>query len=298
MSSDTSTNKKDALPEEEDAVLTDETVSEEVTAGGESDTETPETESASPAEGAPEAPLDAPTEEPALEGQQNDSTNKLKLSGLIVLVALVAAAGIWFALQNGNGVASIDEDKVLATVNGIEITEGERQERLQQIDSAAEQQGRPPLSTDPMVREQVLDELVNLHLLEQTAREQGLEVTEDEIDEQLTTLEGLFGGAEGFQDQVNTLGLTEESLRTNITRELLITKYIESVVPEEELAVTEEEVRDVYENFVAQSDDAPPFEEIRPQIEQQLEQQKSSLAVQELITELRSEADVELHTTQ
>lgn len=289
MSSDTSTNT--TKPDSEDELLEQ---NEETTPTAGDTTIEAETVEASETEAAPtEDAEDAIAM--ATQDTPTGSSNQLKLSGLIVLVALVAAAGIWFALQNGSGVARIDEDKVVASVNGVEITEGERQERLRQIDSAAAQQGRPALSSDPMVRDQVLDELVNLQLLEQGARAQGLEVTQEEINDQLATLEGLFGGAEGFQQQVQALGLTEETLRTNIARELLITKYIEVTLPEDELATTEEEVRQVYDNFVAQGEDAPSFEEVRAQIEQQLEQQKASLAVQELVTELRAEADVELH---
>lgn len=223
-------------------------------------------------------------------------SKQMKIAGLIVATAVIVVAGILIVLNRSGGpVSGASAATVIATVNGAEITQAHLDERLQQIESAAALQGRQGITDDPAIRQQIVDELVNMELLGQLALAAGLTVEDTEIDAEITTLVGLFGGKQELEDQLALLNITHEQLRKNIADELLVKKYVDESTDADELTATEEEVRAVYDQTVTAQEDAPSFEELRPFLEQQLMQQKTAAVLQSFIDELRRAADIEIN---
>jgi peptidyl-prolyl cis-trans isomerase C len=92
----------------------------------------------------------------------------------------------------------------------------------------------------------ILDQLIQAELLFQEAIRNEFEAGSDEIDSAISRLSGRFETSEQFQDELDTRGFTEKSLKVSIKKQITIQKYIEgTIVPEAQ--ITEQTVRETYE---------------------------------------------------
>ncbi|HZJ03722.1 MAG TPA: SurA N-terminal domain-containing protein, partial [Thermoleophilia bacterium] len=163
------------------------------------------------------------------------------LLGFLMILALSLTA-------LGCGGENLAED-VAAEVGGVQITQAQLGERVEQIQQQLGEQV-PSEESDPegfdTFRREVLDYLVTLEIVTQKAGEAGVEVTEEEIDEQLAKLKEPYGGDEAkFEQAIAQQNLSLEELRENLRQQGLITKMIEEVT--KDIEVSDEEVATFYE---------------------------------------------------
>ncbi|MFC5711855.1 SurA N-terminal domain-containing protein [Thalassorhabdus alkalitolerans] len=186
----------------------------------------------------------------------------------------------------------------VAEVNGEPISSEQFGEIYSFTLQTAAMQGIDPEDeeSEQMLIDQTLEQLIGLELLTQAAEEQGYEVTDEEVDEQLQQ-EREQAGLDDEEEYIAFLeeqGLDEEELRQDISEQLKIDRFIEEETEQED--VSDEEVEEVYEQVAEmQGDDAPELDEIREDLEDQIRQQNESEQVQGLVNSLREESDVEVH---
>jgi FKBP-type peptidyl-prolyl cis-trans isomerase (trigger factor) len=136
--------------------------------------------------------------------------------------------------------------------------------------------------------------LVNTELLEQEAAERGIVVTDAEVEARIDALVQEIGSEEALNERMMALGIDDETLREDVKSELMIQALLDEVFAEADITVTEEEVSSLYQTTTGGGEDAPALVEIRPQVEAQIRASKEQSVVTEFITELRSDADVEI----
>ena len=233
------------------------------------------------------------------------TTRSLKLIIISVLVVVLALAGILYALEKDGRVNSnvfsgiIDSQQTqagVAVVNGETITESELAVASTQLAQAAAAQGADP--ADPTIqatiRSQALDLMIGTVLLTQTAEAQGVTVPDEEVAERLAAIEADAGGAEVLATRMQEFGITMETLEADVRSELIISKLLDSVVTDEDTAVTEEEIATAYERAGGSGAELPPLEDVRTQIETQLQQAKGQAVIDEYVGQLRADADIEI----
>jgi len=233
------------------------------------------------------------------------TTRSLKLIIVSVLVVVLALAGILYALEKDGRVNSnvfsgiIDSQQTqtgVAVVNGETITESELAVASTQLAQAAAAQGADP--ADPTIqatiRSQALDLMIGTALLTQTAEAQGVTVPDEEVAERLAAIEADAGGAELLATRMQEFGITMETLEADVRSELIISKLLDTVVTDEDTAVTEEEIVAAYEGAAAPGTELPPLEEVRTQIETQLQQAKGQTIIDEYVGQLQADADIEI----
>lgn len=222
----------------------------------------------------------------------------------IILAVLVVAAlgvGIWYALTMTEGQNPLSRDnKVVAKVNGEKITNTDFQAQLQQAEQLSSQQN---LNIDKeQLKSRVLDQMIGNILIRQKAKDEDISVKEEEVDKKIDEIIKSLGGEEAFNKQLEDAELTQEGLEEMTREQLLTEKYIESQVPEKELEVSEEEVKNYFNQMMLQqggknATNTPKLEDMsekeKEQIKTQLRQQKQTTKTQELIEELRQDADIE-----
>lgn len=206
----------------------------------------------------------------------------------------------------------------VAEVNGEQITKDEFvtvfETQLVSLEQQAQMSGMP---VDQMLlRDEVIDLLVDSELLQQEGERLEVEVGEDQVDAELDTLAEQNGAASSeellalFEEQ----GVTEEQVREELGRIVLIDELIEQRGGVDE--PDEQELKDYYEEITGQSADgdeasstggpdagsatadpaaAPPYEQVRDQIAAQLEQERANELLTELLEELRGDADITTH---
>lgn len=225
-----------------------------------------------------------------------------------VVVALLLIGGAWFVMSDdGMSVAEDpaaadlpanfdegDPEEVVAAVNGNELTRAEFNRIRQQVLQNAQQQGMDleDPNTVQQVNAQALDTLVNTELIRQAAVAAGVTVTDEEVDERYAQVVESVGGEEALAQSLEQLGLTEDSLRGDVEQELVVQAYLEQSI-ESDFSASDEEVQAFYDELGGSEAGLPPLEEVRGEIEQQLAMTEEQEVIEELLEELRAEAEVE-----
>ncbi len=291
------------------------------------------------------------------EKKENEAGVRMTRKTAYIAIAVVLVAGLGIAgafLGLFDGITGMDED-VVATVNGEVVTEEEFNQAMEQEKMQYQAQG-VDLESEEMaemladLEEQVLDNYFIIPiLLEQKAEEQGIEISDEEIEERYQEYAAQFGGEEQLLEAMEDAGLNREDLDEDIIRELTIQNYLDQYLetyleenPDERIEadkveLSDEEVEEYYQQMRSQYDEikevveaedpevpaeqqemmemqfaqieeqygdimeADDFEEVKPQLEEEMREERVAQEKQEKeqrilmahIEELREESDVE-----
>jgi peptidyl-prolyl cis-trans isomerase SurA len=201
---------------------------------------------------------------------------------------------------------------VVATVNGEEISgkdfSGVYESQFQQMAMQAQMSGQE-LDQDAL-KKQTLDSMVGSELLVQDAEASGHEATDKDVDALLkeTVKSQQLGSVDELLAAYKEQGFPEEQVRSDARKQVLMTAAIEEIdVPKP----TEAELKKLYDQAAAAqppaegegskaSDGAgasaqtPAFEDLKPQLEQQVTAQKQNEAIMKRMEELKKDADVQV----
>lgn len=195
-----------------------------------------------------------------------------------------------------------DVPDVVAEVNGEEITKEEFEQvyTLQFQQMAMQQQMSGEEVDQDQLKEQVVELMIDQKLLLQEAENSDISVPEEEVNEtidQLVERNGLESQDEFFA-ALEEQGMSEEEVRSQLETELKANKLIAEEAGD--IEPTEEELQTMYDEMTRQQEESgegevPSFEDIRPQLEDQVKMTKEGEAAQDLVEELREDADVTIH---
>jgi len=159
---------------------------------------------------------------------------------------------------------------VAAVVNGQPIS------RLSVIQQAEKQSGK-----------QTLDTLVRDALIEQEAKKEGVTVSDQDVNSQITTLQSnLQKQGQNINDVLATQGMTMDDLRNLIRLDQLVQKMVGK-----NIKVSNQEVTD----YINQNKASLPNEsqaQLEKDAKAQLLQQKTNAAVQTWLTNLQNKANI------
>ncbi|MBS3735855.1 MAG: peptidylprolyl isomerase [Candidatus Bipolaricaulota bacterium] len=200
---------------------------------------------------------------------------------------------------------------VLATVNGSEITDQQLSQRTQvyQIIMTLSRQFRSFaqfLMTSEAgntflteYRKYMLENLIEQELQLQKMDELGIEVNDEEIQEQIDNIienNDQFEDEKSLEDYLkNNQNMSLDDLKASIRQNLRQQKLREEVTGQVE--VTEEEITSFYEqnkqNYTDDEGNVKPLEEVRDQIEGTIRNQKGNEAWTNWLEEVKEEASIE-----
>ncbi|SDH52017.1 SurA N-terminal domain-containing protein [Alteribacillus bidgolensis] len=194
-----------------------------------------------------------------------------------------------------------DIPDVVAEVNGEEISKDEFESVYVSTLNTYAMQGMNIEEQDDggkmkqQIQEQTVEQLIGQELLVQEADKRELSASEDEIKEELNSLKEQFGSDEEFQKALESENLSEDELQSDIEKQVKVEKLVKDEAGE--IEVSEDELRDMYEQMSQgqqgeEGEDSPSFEEMKPQLEEQMVQQKEGEEIQKLVEELRESGDV------
>lgn len=192
----------------------------------------------------------------------------------------------------------LDEDKTVAIVNDKKILGREYNSVLTSSQMMYQQMGQDPTTKDAAekIKKQTLDSLVGQTLLLQEADKKGYKASDEEIKKQLGETKGQFKDDKEFETAMKQAGLNPDSLETEIANNIKYTKYIEGEIKPDE--VTDAEIQKFYEEYASQGgaegQEPPKLEEVKPQIKQQLEQQKQQEILVKHVEELKKSAKIDI----
>lgn len=222
---------------------------------------------------------------------------------MVALVGLLALSVVGCSAGRANS-------SIAATVNGVEISMEKFDELVDRMKSGYEAQGFS-FSGDQgaanlvHVRQEAIDTLVQQEALVQEARSLGYEITQEEIDEEYASVKGKFPSKEDFLSALQFNGLTEEEFKEMLSEELLITKLIENEI--EEAVVSEEEIKEVYKEYVADIEaynediedgeekiHIPSYDDLEDDIREFIKDQKQYEQMSNLIQNVVEKSDIDI----
>ncbi len=143
---------------------------------------------------------------------------------------------------------------VAAKVNGEKIMIAAVNE---QVDQIKEQYPTMFTGTDGEGRlldykQSVLDNLINLALVEQAAKEEGVNVTDADVQARLKALKDQFKDKDAFQQALTSAGMTEATLAQSL-REQMVREKIIAMISKDIAAPTEAEIKAYYDDDANQA---------------------------------------------
>jgi peptidyl-prolyl cis-trans isomerase SurA len=193
---------------------------------------------------------------------------------------------------------------VVAEVNGEEVTKDEfvpiYEAAFAQAASQAQMSGEAP--DEEQLRKDTADNLVDTELLAQEAEARGLEVSDADVDAELTDLAEQNGlkTADELLKAVEQQGVTEEQARDQVETQVLV----EQLVADENgpIEPTDKELRALYAQAKEQQAQAgegaqqlPPFAQVRDQLVEQATSQEIGKVATALVEDLRADADITIN---
>lgn len=190
-------------------------------------------------------------------------------------------------VTSNNSKQNISDPNSVAIVNGEYLPREEYDARVAQLTAfGGESENAEGYS------EQALTQMISEKLLMQDANAKGYVVADEEVATEFDGVKQSFENEEKFNEALASQNMTSDQLKANIYSQLILEQYVEGVLKDKNVEVSEEEILSFYEQSVSGSEEAPSLEEVKEQVKQQLEQQKISAIMQEVIFELRDKADI------
>ena len=186
--------------------------------------------------------------------------------------------------------------KVAAKVNGEDIQKAVFEARFEQTKKFYEAQGTNLTTKESveLLRQQVLNDMINEILLVQYGKQQGMVATQEMIEKEYQQAVAQFPSEEAFEKQLAVQGTTPENVRHIISQQLILRQVADQQAAEHKVEVLEEEVQKAYDEAVAGGTEVPAFEEVKAQIAEFLRQQKVGQFVKELVEQLRAKGTIEI----
>jgi peptidyl-prolyl cis-trans isomerase SurA len=183
---------------------------------------------------------------------------------------------------------------VVAEVNGEEVTKEDfvpfYEASFQQAAMQAQASGEDP--DEEALKEQAVDDLVDTELLAQEAESRGIEISDQDVDDELAALAEQNGmkSAEELLNAVEAQGLTQVLIEQLVADE---TGPIEPT--DKELRALYEQARKQQEQSGQSGQEFPAFEKVRSQLVEQAKAQESGKVAETLVTDLREDAEITIH---
>lgn len=140
------------------------------------------------------------------------------------------------------------------------------------------------------IKDITLNTLVEQELFTQGAKEEGIEVTKEEVEAKYDDL--MESNGESITDFLADYNLEHDAFKDQISFTLLLSEYMEEKL---DITVSEEELKEIYDELKEQLEDLQEFDDIKDQLENQVINQRQQEKVKELLDELKEKATIETH---
>jgi peptidyl-prolyl cis-trans isomerase C len=140
------------------------------------------------------------------------------------------------------------QSSAVASVNGVLIPRSFLEREVRRFEEQALSQGQMVDETQrDQLNRQALDTHVDIELLYQESQRRGFEISDDRVEEQVSSLRSQFGDEEGYAAALEKIGISDDELRTEFRRQLAIQDMIDTDIASG-VSVTQQESTEFYES--------------------------------------------------
>jgi parvulin-like peptidyl-prolyl isomerase len=208
----------------------------------------------------------------------------------LVIIAAVVAGG-WYMLTSKTRVANAS----VAIVNGEKLTRSDLDTVVAQV---AKGQGTDTTTLTAEAKteleKQSLDVLISQTLLRQGVKREGVEISDEAVEAQITTIKSSLGDDAAFQTALKQEGITEEKLRTQVKQDLALQAYLNQKLGFSTLTASDAEIEAAYAQASQGAQNVPALSEVRDQVKQLVINQKQQALVTSHIDALKADANIQI----
>ena len=160
---------------------------------------------------------------------------------LFMVLALIMVSTLALAAEK-----KTPADKA-AVVNGVTISKDDFDRELDFFIKRANQRGQQvPQAQMGMMKNEVLDSLIDRELLFQESEKKGIKINSKEVSDQFQKIQQRYSSKDEFKKLLNEMGLTESDVQKQISRGMAIQQLIDKEVGDK-IKIGEEEVKSYYD---------------------------------------------------
>ena len=164
-----------------------------------------------------------------------------------VLVTCIILA--WIATPAIGGETQTSHNKA-AVVNGTVITQEDLDKEMKNFQQQLLSRGRPPSDSELVeMKNNVLDNLINLELLYQEAQRNGLGPDKAAINEQLQEMKKEFSNEAEFEGVLAKMNISEVDLRSKLKKNMAIQQFIDRQFAQK-VTISGEETKSYYDSHL------------------------------------------------
>ena len=182
---------------------------------------------------------------------------KLLKKGMVLLMVGLLGFGVVGCSKAGENsqTDSKTENVVIATVGDAKITKKALEQQLVYLDSLMQwQYGEDYESNEEAVayyneqKRLIVDYLVEIQLIISKAKEYNVNVTQEDVNEELELLKSDYDTEEAFEEALQTSGMSLEELKQMLKEDLIVNQVVTACT--EDITVSEDEIKTYYDGNI------------------------------------------------
>ncbi len=198
-----------------------------------------------------------------------------KISAVVVLIAILAVV-LYFAFK------TLKPEQTIAEVNGEIITKQQLEDQYSQL---------PDQYKLFLTEDAFLDQMINVELLLQEAEKQGIVISEEEIEAELTDIKKQAPTEEAFEELLGQSNIELPEFKKQLSEQLTINKLLNETVTSK-IKITDSKIEEYYDNNKEFFEGEVSYNEAEEQIRQILSDELSNNAIGIYINQLRSDSTI------
>ncbi|MEI3604137.1 SurA N-terminal domain-containing protein [Pseudogracilibacillus sp. SE30717A] len=180
----------------------------------------------------------------------------------------------------------VDDDKVVAVINGEDVTGRTYNLVYTQLKLYAGQFGEEVEMGE--LKQATIDSIIDRQLVMQQAKEEGIEITDEIAESEFETIKS--ENKEALETLLEQYQITEEGFKDQLKFEMTMNEYQAKVI---KVSVTDDELKEYYEKAKEGNEDIPEFDEIKDTLKKQVLKQKTDEELEAKIEKAREESEIE-----
>lgn len=216
------------------------------------------------------------------------------LIGILVIIAIVIWSFVGLSLLSDDQPTSdIDNNDVDSNMSNalIAVVNGEQMyyEEVTEVFQSHAQQGQR------ISEQQAIEFVINQTVILQEAEKNGYIITDEEAELELEKqVLQRNSTLEEYKQELDQLEISYKKKLQDFKEHITIQNYIDAELEEENLSVTEEELKGFYQFYKQKfGEETPPYEEIKYQLAEYMREKKRQDAINSLVQRLREKGDIE-----
>ena len=139
---------------------------------------------------------------------------------------------VWMAILLLFSLSVLAEDSIVATVNGVAIRSTELEQAIDRLIPRISFHGGVTAEKRAELRDRALEDLISRELRYQDALARGMKLDKGMVKEQMAAVRGQFQSKAEYEKALERSGMTENQLRGQVEKDVLVYQVTEKVVTE------------------------------------------------------------------